>query len=402
MLLSACQSGVSPTGEVTGESTDTFSPTATNTPTPTNNDIYEIKPSKTRLTQTALLTPTNKDFYEIEIFTPLNVDLSSFEEKGIEGNIWVFQRSNPNKELSLLSLNKMMIAEGIQIPGQCIGMIPWESSVICTDKEELFQYNLNNNQEIDLNFKLNNMSKGNIFGSHTEFSSTVPGDYEFIYINNETGEVIRFTLGDEDMLGIPQISNNGRFIAHVEFGSEGYQLAILDNETLESQIVSTPDHNLTTLFLWSPDDRFLLFGGTSYVSQYAGLSNQLYIYDREIDEAYLLIEAPEGSEFSDWVSIFSVSIWSPDSKYVAVVLQSNPQSDSTACIIQLRNSEQVCYSIKVLSLVWSPDSKFIAFFSYDRELTYTSINILDIESGEMIQIYESENLEHNTLVNWTD
>ncbi len=282
-------------------------------------------------------------------------------------------------------------------------MIPWKSSVICGDTGELFQYNLDNNQVIDLNFKLNNMSRGYIDGSHSVFPSTDLDDDEYFYINNETGEVIRFTIDDEDKLVSPKISNNGRFIAYIEFGPEGYQLVIHDNDTLETQIISTPDHNLTILLLWSPDDRFLLFGATSYVSQFAGNSDQLYIYDREIDEAYLLIEAPEDSEFIDTVSFRSVSIWSPDSKYVAVDLFSFTQSDSTICVIQLINNEQVCYSSQVSSLVWSPDSKFIAFFSDDyKESDSISINILDIESGEIIQIYKNENLDRHTAVNWTD
>jgi hypothetical protein len=132
----------------------------------------------------------------------------------------------------------------------------------------------------------------------------------------------------------------------------------------------------------------LVYGATNYVPEYAGPTNQYYLYSLESGESKLLYEAPGDQD------LFYID-FTPDGEFLAI-----GRTDKQICILGISQEFEECYSIDPISATWSPDSNYLAFYSLEGEMPW--IGILEMDSGKIFPLFESQDLGKYVYINWVN
>lgn len=338
-------------------------PTQTN-PQPSGTSEHEPTPSPT--------------------FSPINYP----DDLKVSGTIWVLNVGDEFTNIEKLDLNNHY-HEKITYQIICKGFIPRRAVAICQDRTE------DESQIVDLETGKSSMIpkiSQNIEGSYLDNQFYVrvlleSNDITYQFINLDSLEDYFFSLKLESVVALPRISFDGNYIAFIQGDSAlNYRVMLHDTISDTNTQISGENQYISPNYLWSPMNTHLVYGATNYVTEFAGPTNQYYLFSLESGDSKLLYEAPDDQD------LFYIG-FTPDGEFIAI-----GRTDKRLCILGINQEFEECYSIFPISATWSPDSQYLAFYSLEGETPW--IGVLDMDSGQLFSLFESQDLGESIYLNW--
>jgi WD40 repeat protein len=186
-------------------------------------------------------------------------------------------------------------------------------------------------------------------------------------------------------LSLPWLSNSANSMIGLDMNGpfdDDDSWYVMDTSTMEDEPITVPENIAATNSIeWSPNNALIALVGFYRDDERAlpgalTCGKEVLIYDPILKNVKSRIEVPKGRCYDPFY-IHPLSIWSPDSSKLALVLD---QQD--ICIIDMLGREPACslitnyYSSEhyISRLSWSPDSRYVAFIAGDDTIQVYSIN----------------------------
>jgi len=295
----------------------------------------------------------------------------------------LFIGSYPNGNYQVFDFNQNTY-EKKEIPLYCI-ILSKGSYAICKDKNQLFMWNIDTNEKINLPIK--NVSDWRLTPDQGMIYSTSSDDntqtFPMSVYEISEGKILPLPTVDlSKLLVLPYLSNNGDFLFGTKYVAPWKNYLVeIDKATGQLIDIYTPDDFWITYNIsWSPNENLLAFTGTDMRTENANCSTYLMIYNAKSGEINKSKKLTTGQCYDDF-ELHSTNIWSPNGEKIALV------EGNKICIINVKDLIPKCGNVadtkdKILKISWDPTSKFLAFTTREDRI----VKILDTQGFQIDEL----------------